>query len=244
MKASLPRIQSRTWVRSTRWAAAAVGAWALSASAPALATPTVFGELFGVTGTPFSFTFIGPGATLSGTTSALFNFQGLAGAPTGDQAVTVTLTSTALTAATASGPFLSQPIDGPSNVLKIIRTSDLKNILTVGFTGILAGQTGATSATLFAATSSGNTVAFTSDFLNFSGTPARTMSLVFPAVTPALSQAGNGFLNNFTSNAFASFTSDPAPSAVPEPASVGLFGLGLGMAGLAGYRGATRRKWA
>lgn len=244
MKASLPRIRSRTWIRSTRWAAAAVCAWVLSASAPALATPTVFGELFGVTGTPFSFTFVGPGATLSGTTSALFNFQGLAGAPTGDQAVTVTLTSTAVTPATASGPFLSQPIDGPTNVLKIIRTLDSKNILTVGFTGILAGQAGTPTATLFSATSSGNTVAFTSDFLNFSGTPVRTMSLVFPSITPTLSQAGNGFLTNFTSNAFASFTTDPLPLAVPEPASVGLFGLGLGMAGLVGYRGATRRNRA
>lgn len=162
------------------------------------------------------FTFTNSNGTFQGTTTGNLTFLE-AGAPVGPQAATITLSSSAVTPASAAGPFLVQPIDGPTNTLSFTRTSDNANLLTLTFTGNFSGFDGDNSATLSGNTASGNTVVYTSDFLNFSGTTQRSFGLT-ATLDPDFSQGGNGFLNDLMADLGGSFSSNPAPdiTAVPE----------------------------
>jgi hypothetical protein len=139
---------------------------------------------------------------------------------------TITLTSTAETVATFAGPFLSQPIDGATDTLTFTRVSDNANLLTVTFTGNITGFDGDNSATLSSNTAFGDTLTYTSAFLDFSGTTSRSMGLNLAGIDPVFTQSGNGFLDSFTTDLTGGFASSPTPTVVPEPASIVLFGLG------------------
>ena len=187
------------------------------------------------------FTFTNSDGTFQGTTTGNFTFL-LAGAPVGPQAATITLSSSAVTPATAAGPFLVQPIDGPTNTLSFTRTSDNANLLTLTFTGNFSGFDGDNSATLSGNTTSGNIVTYTSDFLTFAGTTQRSFGLT-ATLDPDFSQGGNGFLNDFTADLGGGFSSTPAPdiAAVPEASTWVSGALAAGLLGAFAFR---RRKVA
>ena len=112
---------------------------------------------------------------------------------------------------------------GPGNGLKT-------NLLTISFTdAILTGSVGGTSGSLLASTPD-STMVFTSDFMNFD----HTISLDFAIALSSITGGGlgrtatNESLRAFTADSAGTFSSDPAPlSTVPEPAALGLLGLGL-----------------
>ncbi len=210
--------------RLTATLAAIVVGIGLAASARAQATFAQFDESTNSGTEPFTFTNNGTSATFSGTVMGNFTFL-LPGLPTGPQSVTITLTSTALNPATAAGPFLFQPIDGGMNTISFTRVSDGANLLTVTFTGTMSGFDGDNSATLGANTAFGDTVNFSSDFLDFSATTARNMSLT-ESLDPAYTQNANGFLDDFTADLTGGFSATPNPLVVPEPGSIALVSVG------------------
>jgi hypothetical protein len=219
--------------------ALAVGLW-LFAPAPAGAALTLIGEFLQTTGAPFQFTFTGPGASFSATTPVTFHYRKLSGVPTGEIAANLILTSTTTTGASNLGGTLVQPVNGVVNTLQILRAIDNANLITATFNGSISGFAGDVNATLNASTSIGNTVTFSSAFVPFGATTSRAFQVVLPTVNPSLSIAGNGFLANFSSDAFGAFTVDPVP--VPEPSSYLYLGGGLVVTALAALRTRARRR--
>lgn len=103
-----------------------------------------------------------------------------------------------------------------------------RNLLTVTVTTgapRLDGNLGANSAGLSASTP-GENVTFTSDFLDFSTTTARNFALSFSSVTPPLSLGPGGFLNSFSAAGTGTFASTPRPiiCCITTSAPVGVSG--------------------
>ncbi|MCX7825135.1 MAG: PEP-CTERM sorting domain-containing protein [Verrucomicrobiae bacterium] len=142
------------------------------------------------------------------------------------------------------GNTLFQPFQSPGpNKMIIIRDTPASfgnggrtNLLTIEYTGIIFGQKGANSTTGNASTGAGNLVTLTSDFLDFSGTFTRDMSVSFTSLLPSLDTNGF-FLLSFSAAGTGTFSSEPAPVIIPEPGSAALF-----VAGLLGFWPSRRRR--
>jgi hypothetical protein len=151
---------------------------------------------------------------------------------TGTQAAHLFLSTTTSTPAGAAGPFDFQPIDsGTIQILLDTPVNGKNNLLTVNFTagGILAFDGSSTPA--FSATDSlspGETVTYSSDFLNISGSSAgNAFQFITSNANPPISIDADGFLAAFASEDLSSYTFDNANQQVsaPEPASLGFVGL-------------------
>ena len=107
------------------------------------------------------------------------------------------------------------------------------NLLTVVFGpgGAFTGPVGGSTAT-YGNSTPPNIVSFTSDFIDFSASTARDLALSINAINPLLTAANfaanTGFAGtisgNFGADIFGGF-----PFPVAEPASIALFGLGIGL---------------
>jgi hypothetical protein len=91
------------------------------------------------------------------------------------------------------------------------------------FTGDILGRAGGPNAQLAGADTNGQTVTFTSDYLNFTP-PGNSYALSLAAMNPALSIGPGGFLSSFVADITGQFTGNATPS-VPEPATLGLLAL-------------------
>lgn len=232
-------------------------------SSSAWGQTTTFAQfLQSTTGNPFSFSNNGTNATFS-TTNLPVDFRyspglfaGLSSDLQGFQSARLTLTAGTTQSATSStsstGVDLAQPFNAPLETLSITRTSPASsgngtrtNLLTISFSGILSGQSGASSANLNASTGGGDTVTFSSDFLDFSQTTIRDMTLAFTSLNPALglgtANGGLQFLQSFVAAGTGTFSSNPVPTVVvPEPTTTALL-LGLAPLGLVVLRARRRR---
>jgi hypothetical protein len=118
------------------------------------------------------------------------------------------------------------------------------NLLTVAFDGgALTANMGGTTAA-YGASSPPQTVTFTSDFLNFSGSTERDLALAIEAISPRVGLAFQG-ARYHTGSVTGLFGADvvsgnPQP-AVPEPASWALMLGGFGLVGTA-LRSQRRRR--
>jgi hypothetical protein len=119
---------------------------------------------------------------------------------------------------------------------------------TVVSNSTIGGIKGGSSAGLMNSTMGGNTITYTSDFLDFSNTVNRSFSISLdallaavgsPPVNQGLNAGGtNQSLSTFRASATGSFSSDPAPliNAVPEPAVWGMMIAGFGVVGFQSRR--------
>jgi hypothetical protein len=124
------------------------------------------------------------------------------------------------------------------------------NLLSGSFGGAgIAGKNFGTSGGLESSVSGGGTITFTSDFLDFSHTNDRDLSLSLGAITSLVANVNKGLnfasgkaLRSFRATATGSFSSDPAPTvtALPEPQSWALLIAGFGLVGAVARRRGNR----
>lgn len=151
--------------------------------------------------------------------------------------------------ATRQGAVLAQPI--PTGGFSFTTRAPITfgrsnfaagaNLLTATFSdGVIIGS-GSTAS--FTGNTGSGALVFTSDFLDFSGTSLRDFSLSLTQISPSLRQVttgGDRALRTFRAFSAGSFSSDPAPIAIPtgipEPEAWGLMVVGFGLVGLKARR--------
>lgn len=170
--------------------------------------------------------------------SAIFNFNGsiargtpatTSGSTLTQNGISETFSFTSTSAITVTGPhFVPHTYAAGSNLLSG----------TISFAS-LSGS--GSSAGISASTVAGETITYTSDFLDFSNTVNRDEALSLTAINPPLAKhAGlNGALSSFRATIGGQFGSDPAPlvnGIVPEPGVWMLMVAGFGLVGVAARR--------
>src|SRR5450755_1723128 len=200
----------------------------VSSSHAVITTFATFFERVG--GADFVFTNSSPtNATFSVVSSPIFfsylNIPGLPADLQGIQNAHITINRTTTIPATLASGTVSQPFPVTINAITITRDTPAAEgfgtrtiLLQVTNNGTIDGLNGSTSGSINAATSTGETVVFTSDFLNFSNTIARDPAIALTQVNPVLglsgpSGAAGTFLNSFTAVGSGNFSSDPVPNA-------------------------------
>lgn len=111
--------------------------------------------------------------------------------------------------------------------------------------GTVFGAAGGTSGSMTSSVDGGSTITYTSDFLDFTNTNSRDLSLSLSSIVSLVGNVNNG-LNNATGKALrsfrgtstGSFSSDPAPLVigVPEPQSWAMLVIGFGLIGVTARR--------
>ncbi len=232
---SPPRnVRSRPTGGSTRQCLAArlaIAALALcGAISSAQAAITTFASFFERIGAPdFVFTNNSPtSGTYSASSPIFFTYLNIPGLPAdlqGIQTATITISATTTAPATLVSGSVSQPFPVITTDITITRDVPAAEgngsrtvLLQVTNTATLSGLNGSTSGNFNAATSTGQTVIFTSEFLDFSSTIARDLAIAMTQITPALGLSGPSgapgtFLNSFSAVASGNFSSDPVPVA-------------------------------
>ncbi len=116
---------------------------------------------------------------------------------------------------------------GSNNLLTITIVPNSSSSAGLTFDGS-SGSTGASSSTSNTGTqSAAYTETFSSDYLKFTSGSTITAGYAFSALLPGVSIASDGLLASFGADLTGTFSSDPPPQYVPEPASLALVGLAL-----------------
>jgi hypothetical protein len=155
---------------------------------------------------------------------------------------TMTFSSIVSSKAVTVGSLIDQPMDDVNFVITADSPkggkTDLLTLTTS--TGDLVGKTGTTEPSLSGDTGTGDTVTFSSDFLDFTNVTEEAYNFSFTLSKGDLfTLNSNKYVNTFTSVGSGNFSSDPIPTIpggpVPEPATTASFvlgGLGLLAMGL------------
>ncbi len=116
---------------------------------------------------------------------------------------------------------------GSNNLLTITITPNTSTSAGLTFEGS-DGSTGASSSTSNTGSQSTSyTETFSSDFLKFTSGSTITAGYAFSALLPGVSVASDGLLASFGADLTGTFSSDPPPQFVPEPASLAIVGMAL-----------------
>ena len=178
---------------------------------------------------PFVFTNNNPIAsgnfnTATGGASVRFFYDetvisGLNAALIGQQTATLTMTSSTTVPATNTGGNLDQPIQ--IITIAIIRNTAAPvgvgigtrtNLLTITVTTGLPSLSGNGGSATLSASTPGQNVVFSSDFLNFGGTTSRNFGISLSGASTALALGANNFLSNIAFNGTGTFASNPVPT--------------------------------
>ena len=158
----------------------------------------------------------------------------------GPLAAHVLVTASTTPPATPLGPYLSQPM-GPGTIQVLLDTAvnGMNNLLTVQLNAGILGMQGGTTPTFWGQDGlGGETVTFSSDFLDFSTTSGNAFSWEMTNATPPLTLGDGGFLASFAGNGLSSYsaTTGEPTVVVPEPATGALLLLGAMAGGALGRR--------
>jgi hypothetical protein len=111
--------------------------------------------------------------------------------------------------------------------------------------GTIFGAAGGTSGSMSSSVNSGSMITYTSDFLDFTNTTSRDLSLSLTSIVSLVSNVNQGLnnasgkaLRSFRATSTGSFSSDPAPLVigVPEPQSWAMLVIGFGLIGVSARR--------
>ena len=193
-------------------------------------------------GTPFTFTNNGAGAgsgvgTLgAGTNTINFAFNADTGLSTLYYTATVSFTgTTTATTSPVNNGYTDQPINGATtDTITFTDVNSGHTLLAVTYTGDLYTKTGAgTASTPYISAPDGGTVTYSSYYLSPSFIAGPSSFLLFLPASGDLSINANGLLNSFssTSSSFGVFS-----TAIPQPASVAMFGTGLAAVAFLAFR--------
>ncbi len=193
------------------------------------------------------FTIATPGSTTAGSVAAKFTFLDPALWSLGalDASYTFDAVATPGSVAQTAGGFAYQPIVSGSFSFRYTGAAPLvvagktfgsgANLLSARFSGgTIAGQIGATSGSANASSSvAGETIAYSSDFIDFTHTVSQDLSISLSSITRGLSASPYQALRSFATTTTGSFSTDPAPilSPAPEPAAWVLLAAGFGLVG-------------
>jgi hypothetical protein len=190
------------------------------------------------------YTIANSNATTPGTAKISFSFLQGALSPVTNVVADFTLLASVTNspALTAGGFKIEQNIAGSFSILSTTAISIGSttfaagaNLLSGTFTlGTIFGATNGTSGSFSSATTSGATITYTSDFLDFLPTLDRDFALSLTSITPGLNSSTNRALRTFKALSTGSFSTDPAPTpivAVPEAATWAMFIGGFGLMG-------------
>ena len=141
--------------------------------------------------------------------------------------------------ASSAGGLDLQGFNSPFTISYLLagRAAGQNNLLTVTITPKLASGNGITiygpdggQSFSSSATNQPNasyTETFSSDFLRFQANSTLTAGWVSSALNPDLEIDPDGLLSDFTADIVGTFSSNPPPAFIPEPATVALLGAGL-----------------
>jgi len=214
---------------------------------PAIAGPFATFNQTGSNPNPWVFTNNGASSTFtvaSGSipvdfTYSISNGTGLVGV---NIPATLTFSAGPSTTAFNFGGFDVQPLD----LFNMTITSNasfggLNNLLTLTGTGALSGFDGGTPAGFAGDSNLGDTVVYSSDFLNFSGQESYQYAYTLAGGSSVMGIAGNSYLKNFLASGTGNFFAGQARTGVPEPSTNAAFLLGgLGLLGLVAFGRKTR----
>jgi len=173
------------------------------------------------------------------------NIAGLAGALTGSLSAIETInggagvTTSALATSAAGFDFqpinapltisyaLATPIGGQTNLLTITITPNTQGALGMVFSGQNGGSGASSSTSQPTSPSSSYTMTFSSAFLEFAANASINASFSYSSLDPEMLIGADGLLNSFSAEDTATFSANPTPLFVGEPASRSVLAVGL-----------------
>jgi hypothetical protein len=169
-----------------------------------------------------------------------WQYDGALATPLGASLRTATFSITATTTQTAAvvGGTNIQELGfaGSFSIIdNILGTNLLSGTFNTG--GTLGGALNGNNATFQDATPPASEVVFTSSYLDFSGsTTSQAFALSLSNVSPNLSINANSFMNSANGAATGTFSAQPSPQVMPEPATMALLGSALMALGIFGRK--------
>lgn len=116
---------------------------------------------------------------------------------------------------------------GANNLLTITIVPNTATSAGLTFSGSDGGSGGSSSTSNTGAQSTGYTETFSSDFLKFTAGSTITAGYAFSALLPDLAIDSDGLLSSFGADLTGTFSSNPPPTFVPEPASLAIVAVAL-----------------